>query len=179
MGEPRDDIPVIDLERYFGWLTAKVRRSPAPFYDDLLLYLFNYEFVWIHPGDEARAQDGAALRRRFEVATHWTLDRSWRFEPCSVLEMMVALCERAEFLTDIPQRDWFWTLIENLELAELRQLEEEHKPYVEEVLYNLNYRLYRDDGRGGMFPLAWPREDQTGIEIWYQLQAYIDEQHLV
>lgn len=179
MSEPQVSPPVIDLERYFVWLCARIRKAPPPLYDDLLKLLFEYDFVWLTPGDDNREADGLAERRKFELSTGWTLDPSWRTKPCSMLEMMVALSERANFLTDMPMADWFWIILDNLELSELRQMQDGDVRYVEEVLYNLNYRLYRENGLGGMFPLTWPRQDQAGIEIWYQLAAYIDEQHLV
>jgi hypothetical protein len=181
MSWPPVEVSALDVERYFGWLTARIRKASPPLYDDLLRILFETEFVWLLPRDENRAADGLELRNKFERSGGWTLDPAWRRIPCSMLEMMVALSERANFQTDIPIQTWFWTLIENLELEELRHLiiHPQDRAYVDDVLYNLNYRLYRDDGRGGLFPLHWPREDQVGIEIWYQLAAYIDEQHLV
>jgi hypothetical protein len=48
---------------------------------------------------------------------------------------------------------------------------------VEEILYALIWRTYDPDGVGGFFPLAWPKEDQTKIEIWYQMNAYAKEIH--
>ena len=37
-------------------------------------------------------------------------------------------------------------------------------------------REYHPDGDGGLFPLMNPREDQRGVEIWYQMSAYLLEQ---
>ena len=28
---------------------------------------------------------------------------------------------------------------------------------------------------GGFFPLAFPKEDQTKVEIWYQMSGYLEE----
>jgi hypothetical protein len=30
---------------------------------------------------------------------------------------------------------------------------------------------------GGLFPLAWTDDDQTQIELWYQMAEYIEEIH--
>jgi hypothetical protein len=46
---------------------------------------------------------------------------------------------------------------------------------VDNILYNLVWRNYHADGRGGFFPLQNPDVDQTKVEIWYQLNAYVSE----
>jgi hypothetical protein len=48
---------------------------------------------------------------------------------------------------------------------------------VEDILDTCIWRTYQPDGQGGFFPLAWPEEDQTKVELWYQIAAYIDELH--
>lgn len=174
-----DSRPIIDVDLYFEWIVARVRREVSPNYDALLNFLFETEYIWLAHLDVNRADDGLYLRQQYEAATGWALDPAWDLAPCSVLEMLVALCERAEFLTDIPMSDWFWTLIENLELSDLRRMTEEDREYAANVIYCFNYRLYGKDGRGGLFPLVWPPEDQTNVELWYQLAAYINERHLV
>jgi len=39
----------------------------------------------------------------------------------------------------------------------------------------LIWRDYHADGRGGFFPLTNPDTDQTKVEIWYQMNAYVTE----
>jgi hypothetical protein len=46
---------------------------------------------------------------------------------------------------------------------------------VEIILEDLIWRTYRPNGQGGFFPLKNPQEDQTKIEIWYQLNEYVME----
>jgi hypothetical protein len=41
----------------------------------------------------------------------------------------------------------------------------------------LNKREYFPSGKGGLFPLENPREDQTKVEIWYQMHAYVMENY--
>ena len=38
-------------------------------------------------------------------------------------------------------------------------------------------RTYSYDGEGGLFPLRNPDYDQRDAEIWYQMQAYLEENY--
>jgi hypothetical protein len=38
-------------------------------------------------------------------------------------------------------------------------------------------RVEFEDGTGGFFPLAWPQEDQRAVELWYQLNSFVEELH--
>lgn len=58
MGEPIEG-------EYFNWLCAKIRKTPAPMYNDLLQILHRTEFVWVVHGDRNRAEDGIELREDF------------------------------------------------------------------------------------------------------------------
>jgi hypothetical protein len=46
---------------------------------------------------------------------------------------------------------------------------------VNTILHDLIWRDYHPDGRGGFFPLQNPDVDQTKVEIWHQLNAYVSE----
>lgn len=46
---------------------------------------------------------------------------------------------------------------------------------IDDTIETLMFRTYGPDGKGGFFPLSHPKEDQTKIEIWYQMSAYINE----
>jgi len=94
---------------------------------------------------------------------------------CSVLEMLIPLARRAEFDTDIPMRDWFWTFLRNLGIDEMNDATPAVKARVDPILERLIWRRYRRDGLGGLFPLRRPMEDQREVEIWYQFCAYLTE----
>jgi hypothetical protein len=73
---------------------------------------------------------------------------------------------------------YFWKLIENLGLSKCT----DDKWYtingdffVEDAVYRVNDRLIGADGSGGLFPLRQPSRDQRGVEIWYQMQAWLLE----
>ena len=135
--------------------------------------------------DENRALDGENLRVRFFYESH-TLDDNYEeflFEPCSVLEMLVALAFRMEkeYLMDWRPgtrdrtSERFWMLIDNLGTDDnwSTKIDAKVQHYVEQFLD----RDYRFDGAGGLFPLKNCHEDQRNIEIWSQMQAYIMENY--
>lgn len=175
-------------EEYFEWLyelVYKYRRHSGPDngFRILLSYLHNTEFRYLIPRDRDRAEEGVYLRYRFASAcTHdglyQTITDCLR-GPCSVLEMMVALalhCE--ENIMDDPSMgdrtgQWFWEMIVNLGLGSMtdNRFDEE---YVEEVIDRFLDREYEPDGRGGLFRIRGCDVDLTTVEIWHQLNWYIN-----
>lgn len=172
------DLPSLD-ERYFRWLYSQVaatkNRDPAKSYWLLFETLYKHQFEHHVPNDHNRAADGRSLRLRFFEETGADQDIHWYEMECSVLEMLIALSERLFYQTDESHINWFWRMIENLEL--LRYTDEVwndgRRIGVEKVIYELNKRTYDYSGQGGLFPLKDPTRDQRGVEIWYQMQAYL------
>lgn len=168
---------------YFTWLCDRVNigfgKPSGKTYVDLLGQLHTKEFVWVVPNDDNRLEDAMGLRYHFLNETGITKDDGLTngIPPFSVLEVIVSLSERCAFAGEGYPPDWAWQLIENLELHKMsdpvspRQQEE-----IDAVLENLIWRNYDPDGTGGFFPLSHPETNQTKIEIWYQMNAYIDEQ---
>ncbi len=75
--------------------------------------------------------------------------------------------------------EWAWQLMVNLRIDRYsgrisRRLAEE----IDGLLDRLIWRQYDPDGMGGFFPLEWPRRDQTQVELWYQMSAYLEEQEI-
>lgn len=173
MSEPLDD-------QYFNWLCAKVMyEEPGRTYD-LLRILHGTEFVWRVPGDESRAEDGKDLRYRFALEANLPAFDGWDPLGCSVLEMLIAFADRAEFQTDIPLKQWFWTMLENLKLSEYRHVRDSDVPQINQILYTFVWRLYDERGDGGLFPLNHPpAEDQRGVDIWYQFFAYLEDRAIM
>lgn len=170
-------------EAYLHWLVEQVKEEghQAMTYWDLLRLLHETEFVWLIPNDDNRIMDGLELRNEFlrergELNPH-NYDRD-RFGPCSVLEVMIGLSRRIEFTAGGIATGWAWQLLCNLELHKFRDpMTSRKEQRVVTILHNLVWRLYSPDGTGGFFPLAWPEEDQTKVELWYQMSAYIEEIH--
>ena len=166
---------------YFNWLCAKVSytENPAPsnVYDNLLRVLHNTEFVWIVSGDMNRAEDGRELREEFQASSHYPAVDIWLEFPCSILEMLIAFSRRAEYMTDIPAKEWFWEILDNLRLAEYTNAAMHYGADPTPILYDFVWRQYSPSGEGGMFPLHEPKEDQREVEIWYQFAEYLEDQN--
>lgn len=178
------DEPIED--EYFNWLYAKVayRRinTPSTRFESLLYFLHRTEFMWIISGDQNRAEEGQELRRQFLFEVHGESDTSWMELECSVLEMLIAFCRRAQFHTEIPAEEWFWVCMNNLGLGDISDAaysDPNRSSIIGQVIEEFLDRQYAPDGRGGLFPLRNPPEDQRLVEIWYQFCAYLVDQDIV
>ena len=175
MNEPLEEV-------YFKWLCAKVLRvrasTPSLRCDKLFRILHNTEFTWTVLGDDNRAADGVELRSKFLLRTGTPVDKIWLNIGCSLFEMLIALSERAEFVTEIPAHEWFWLMLQNLGIDQFNDASNFSDAQVEDILYHLVWRQYDYDGRGGLFPLEEPTQDQTKTELWYQFFEYLDEKEL-
>lgn len=175
MNEPLD-------EKYLVWLYSKVSsprsRDPSKRYWGLLRQLYCTEFVWLVPNDDNRVEDGRDLRYEFinELDVGYQ-DREWLGLGCSMLEMLLGLSRRLSFEADGEPRDWFWHILENVDLADYTDAVYDNRAAkkVDETLNRIIFRNYDRDGHGGLFPLKHADKDQTKVEIWYQLSAYILE----
>lgn len=169
---------------YFNWLCSKVSRvqnpTPSLTYYNLLRVLHTTEFVWILDGDDNRAEDGKELRTEFLIEGDIPDHVEWRTQiPCSVLEMLISFSRRAEFNTQISAYDWFWIMIENLNLKEASDASDVDPLEVQDTLDHFMWRRYRSDGDGGLFPLQYPPSDQTRVEIWHQFCDYLVDKDLL
>jgi hypothetical protein len=158
---------------YFEWLTSQIEipRRNTNTYHDLFVRMFETEFVWTVPHDGNRVQDGLDLRYEFLNGAHHVFEQG-----ASILEVLIALSRRVAFTAGGLAPIWAWQLIENLRLQKASDpLTGAKAERVEEALYALVWRTYDFDGQGGFFPLNQPIENQTKKEIWYQMQAYVNE----
>lgn len=165
--------------RYMNWMMDLVAGHD---HSKLLGYLHDIVFVWSVPNDENRAMDGQDLRDKFEYSTG-LVDTTMTNEPCSVLEMLVALSIRVndimiEINTDDETDEWFWELMNNLDLGKYtndREMIGGDWLVVEAAIYDLMERSYDKRGVGGLFPMTMSTTDQRDVEIWYQMSEYLDE----
>jgi hypothetical protein len=173
--------PPLD-ELYFTWLYSKVGSvkvaNPSKTYWALLRKLFTKEFVWIVANDDNRAEDGRDLRREFmedeEIAS---VDDDWMRLGCSMLELLIALSRRLEFEAGWSVKHWFWVLIENLNLHLYSDDVPLPEQEVDDILDCVIWRTYADDGTGGLFPVKHYTQPLPDMEIWYQMCAYLIENH--
>lgn len=163
---------------YYFWLLKKVGiTNPEKCnFDDLFRYLHTIEFIDTVPNDRNRVIDGLNLREEFLNECNIS---GYLEGPCSMLEMLVAFSIRIELdITGDPGSDdlgrWFWVMLENSGLKKFnnRHFDEEEIDKIVDILLN---RRYKQDGEGGFFPLLHPRKDQRGVELWFQMQAYLSE----
>lgn len=156
-------------EHYFLWLLQQVEWYEIDAYDykDLLFKLHNITFTWLIGFDSNRAAKGISLRYE------WNRSFDGNNEPCSVLEMLIALARdwEHELTYDFKKGDrsamWFWVMIENLGLLDGGEIEEK-------VSVWLN-REFDKSGNGSPFPLKRPHRDQRKIQIWFQVNDFVME----
>lgn len=167
-------------ESYFIWLYCQVLDveddHPSHTYWELMKRLFNTEFLWFIPHDDDRTEDGRKLRREFlNEEGIQSVDDNWMKHNCTMLEMLIGLSRRLSFVAEGEPGIWFWSLLENLGLEQFNDNSPPDEGYIEGVLKRVIFRTYQRNGRGGLFPLNHPKEDQRYVEIWYQKDAYLLE----
>lgn len=163
--------------QYLEWLILQVDCDG---YDPLLSRLHQKEFIWFVPNDDNRCQDALDLRTEFIHERGETAGTSLikRLSHISVLEVLVGISRRMEFQMGGDARVWAMVLVANLELSKFKgRLSHSDGEEIDEIVQTLVWRRYQPDGVGGFFPLAWPEEDQSKVEIWNQMSAWINEQH--
>lgn len=172
-------------KRYFEWLYDLVCNDgyvKGLRYEELLFYIYQKDFVYILPRDENRFQDGVSLRYLFgnEVgAPREQIEYVLDSRPCSVLEMLVALSIRIEneIMSDSDYGNrtwkWFWKMMTNMNLGGMTN-DKFDKAYVDRCIERMLARKYEANGRGGLFTIANCREDLRNVEIWAQMNWYIN-----
>jgi len=168
-------------EDYLRWLENQLRDEHSNLnktYWDLTNFMFETKFVVVVPMDENRLVDGTDLRVEFARMIRVAPVKMERLGPSSFLEVLIGLSRRLEFNAGGSAPGWAWQLLDNLELTRMSDPLTRHKRNrAAEIMDMVMQRKYAPDGTGGFFPLAWPDDDQTQLELWYQLNAYIEELH--
>ena len=162
-------------KNFVGSVTA---RNPNSTYWNLTKQLYKTRYVWVIHDDKNRGEDGKELRREFINACDIEdVEVNWLQEECSVLEMLIGLACRASFETGGEPGDWLWRFLNNLDLHSYndRIYNTIVMGEVDAIINRLLDRSYARNGVGGIFPLKHARQDQTQVNIWYQLQAYLLE----
>jgi hypothetical protein len=179
-------------EDYFNWLCSyidpdqcnNIPNTDIDFsvweFRKLLRKLHSTRFYSLVDNDENRAIDGVALRTTFFEETGM---RVGDLGDCTVFEMMVGLTRRyiEDFVgTNYNTRvrfeasEWFYMMLQSLGL-DGQDNSAFHKGYVDDILKRFLNREYEPEGRGGLFTLNCDDRDLRNIEIWYQMQLFLDE----
>ena len=168
-------------EVYLKWLYSQIgspkSRNKVRTHWAFARQLYKKEFLWFVPNDDNRAEDGRDLRYEFISVTGTDPSDDWMGLGCSMLEMLIALAKHLAFLAGGDALSWFWEMVENLGLpmsvVSDAHYNEEVGDTVDAALDRVIFRTYEGDGEGGLFPLENPAKDQRGVELWYQLNAYV------
>lgn len=168
---------------YFDWLCERIgegKHAKEISFRRLLMFLHSKEFRWSIPKDENRAEEGFNLRYRYTYEKNYPeyfaemIDGS-----CSVLEMLVALSIHCEenIMDDARYGDrtsqWFWNMITNLGLGGMYN-DRFDRAKTERIIDRFLDRQYEPDGTGGLFYIRNCKYDLREVEIWYQLNWYLD-----
>jgi len=159
---------------------ARDRRQ----YEYLLNALNASVFHFSIPMDEDRMRDGIDLRYRFAIEGGYSNDEVSKIlthnRSCSILEMMVALSLKGDerILYDYEtgtRADYiFKTMLESLQLLEMTNDRFNHG-YVDYRIDRLLNHDYDYNGNGGLFTVENPRRDMRLVDIWYQMNWYLQK----
>ena len=173
------------INEYFEWMYQLVctESDKRLSFRKLLGRLYDANFEYTFPIDGNRESDGIHLRYRFgeefgydRRAVASVLDN----RPCSILEMMIALSLRCEEFIMIDSHygnrtgQWFWNMINSLGLGGMTD-EKIDRGYVTRVIDRFNDRQYEPNGHGSLFQIHDKTVDMRKLDIWYQMQAYLND----
>lgn len=177
-----------ELEKeYFEWLCdlAGFPRSGPIRYEKLARTLYSVMFEYFVPNDDNRAEDGKNLRRLFSQQKSYNNISKQLNSDCNVLEMIIGLALRMDYIIDHPGKEsevkkWFWEMLDNLGVSifdDQSYYGLAHQQVTDILKKFLARRYYANGSNGGLFPLKSRKKDQRKIELWYQMQAYIEENY--
>lgn len=172
-------------ESYFKWLCDIVNDDGKIIYDHMtvLRKLFDTDFSYILEMDGNREADGIDLRYQFgkELGYEdYKIANYLDVNPCSILEVMVALSIRCEnqFAYDPEYGDrtafWFWGMVESLGLFDEKD-GYANTSFINATLDRFLQRKFKKNGEGSLFTIRDPSKDMRNIDIWYQMCAYLNE----
>ena len=169
--------------RYFTWLTSKIKNQDMKHHTQLLNHLSRINFGYLMERDDNRFYDGIELRYHFgdEEGIHQAqIATELDVKPCSMLEMMVALSIRLENIMSndkygdrVPT--WFWTMIKNMVLYQFTDAVY-NIDRVEMIIDKFINRDYQPNGKGGLFITDRKNIDMRGTEIWYQAMIFLEDE---
>lgn len=171
-------------DSYFEWLLKRLNLKKRD-RKKLLHILFDRPFDVILDRDYNRLEDGRYLRNHFLLECG--INGGFTDHYISVLEVLIALCERIELEyignPSDPRPDIiFWEILCNLGLdrecfSDSRINHPTNLRKIDEIVNVFVNREYDFNGNGGLFPLKVNDFDQKDVEIWDQMQAYLSENY--
>lgn len=169
-------------ERYLIWLHRQLepdtQRNPARSHWLLCSQLYQTEFVWSVANDDNRLYDGLDLRTEFvDDEEDGDVSGIWLSEPCSFLEMLIALSRRMAYESNLELDYWFWRMLDNLNVRDFvdERYDDDIRIHIDNIVTGVINRTFHADGNTGLFPLRHPGRDQRKVELWYQMSQYLME----
>lgn len=169
-------------DAYFCWLVGLIGDGYIEEnYRKLLWKLYVTDFYYELDYDKNRAADGLFLRRTYsQKSGNAVQDR-----PCSMLEMVIALARKAEddIMHDPNFGDrtghWFWIMLQNLglDMEDDFNFNEERIDHILDVF--MHHRYGPNGQHGGIFPVRKCCRDLRKTDLWWQLNAYFEENYPV
>lgn len=166
---------------YMRFLILRANLQQFKDLEKIFKLLHNISFSYVLYRDNNRAEDGVALRKIYlennYLADH--LLKMFQNRECSVLEMLIGLAIRVdnEYIGDPGEEHpeyFFIEMIENLGLCRLKQ-----GPHMNRVVYTIAKtwmdRKFKRNGQGSPFPVKYDDRDQRELEIWDQMNSYVNE----
>ena len=172
---------------YFEWLCDDLvphplSRSRIRTHWKLYRLLYQMEFTYFVKNDENRAADGLNIRKRFVDETQLNRNSEnvvWLDQPCSMLEVLLGMASRLEFMAGGAAKDWFWEMLENAGITFSISSDAYWDGQVREGIVArldlINKRKYSKNGEGGFFPCLNTNKDMRKVELWYQMSEYVIE----
>lgn len=164
---------------YFDWLCMITGNRN---YIELARALHEAEFRAKLPADKNRSMDGMQLRVEF-MQKHGEFGSATNRHGCTMLELLISIARRMSFLMHGNRSDhrsgyYFYVLLRNLGIDKCTDENWNFvngEFFVEDAIWRVVNRQYERNGKGGLFPLRHAMEDQRGVEIWYQMHAWLGE----
>lgn len=173
------------MDGYFNYLLQLISIEGLDNYSILLDILYRIDFRWSIHNDDNRALDGIEIRYNYQ--RDYEVEEKEFYEllniPCSVIEVICGLAIRMDETMRDPEgvhiSRWFWELLDNLELLSFSDKEYEKGVWtVEDVTERLDIfmdRTYDELGHGGLFPRIFSDKDQREVELFSQMNGYLNE----
>jgi len=171
------DIDWFDDHEYFLWLCQEATGYDYPHYSRLLRAMHDVSFLYFIEYDNNRMYEALELRREFTDGAYVDL---YTEEPrVSMLELVLSLAIKCsdmtfEYCGDV--KGWFRGLLCNCGLDKCAGTGF-NEEIVKDILNKIIHRRYDRNGVGGLFPLKNAETDQRKVEIWYQMNAYLNENY--
>ena len=167
---------------YFEWMVDLVcgnRFAKEISYRKLLTLLHTIEFRYSIKRDENRAREGINLRYRYSFVNGYDDLSEFIEGPCSVLEMMIALAIKCEEIMNDPAYgdrtgQWFWGMITSLGLGGMYDKNFDKQEAINRINRFLD-RDYAPNGKGGLFIARHSPRDMRTLEIWYQMEEFLND----